>query len=701
MAHIHLCFLWHMHQPFYKDLMTGEYKLPWTRLHALKDYYGMVRILKDFPRVRQTFNLVPSLLLQIEEYAASAAADPFLVTALRPAEELSEQEQAFALHYFFQANVTRMIHRYPRYAELHGAWLAADQNARRARHFFNARTMRDLQVISQLAWFDEEFQANDPEVRGLIEKGRDYTLEDQAVMGSKQLEILNHVLPVYQEFAASGQIEISTTPFYHPILPLLCDSSIAEVSHPYVALPSPFRYPGDARHQLDKARAYFHRMFGGYPAGLWPSEGSVSDEVLGLASEIGFQWIATDNGVLTRTLNEAAGVDLTYRPYLWRQHGREIRVIFRDHYLSDLIGFVYARMEAAEAAAHFLDRVRENCRGILDSGRDALVPVILDGENAWEYYDRNARPFFGELYQRISDDPTMDAVTVSEALSRMPPRPLDHIFPGSWINTNFDIWIGAEEDNKAWEYLLRARETYDRVMKDAESAGAIGQNHVLALEELLIAEGSDWCWWYGPEHYSNNRVEFDLLYRTHLANVYRALGLGPPDELSRPIVKTHAPAIHEPPTAPVRPVIDGEVTSYFEWMGAGSYHIDARSGAMHGQRFYIGGLLYGSDGRHFFLRLDFLDVPQEEMAGLEARILVQSARFVVKRDDGSMESACAAEVAWGKVLELGVALGALQVEAGDMVRVQLSLWRSDLPVDALPHDGWLELSSAEPRDWPV
>jgi len=262
MPRIYVCFLWHMHQPFYKDLVSGEYRLPWTRLHGLKDYYGMARILEEFPRIRQTFNLVPSLVAQVEEYAAGQAADPFLRCALKPADSLSEQDLELLLGYSFLANPARMIYRYPRYGELYEAWLAANRNVKRARRFFNAQACRDLQVLSQLAWFDEEFQAGDAEVRSLVEKGRDFTPEDQALIGRKQPEILAAILPEYRKLAERGQIEISTTPFYHPILPLVCDSDIAGVSHPYVPLPGRFRYPQDARLQLERAREFIAERFG-------------------------------------------------------------------------------------------------------------------------------------------------------------------------------------------------------------------------------------------------------------------------------------------------------------------------------------------------------------------------------------------------------------------------------------------------------
>jgi alpha-amylase/alpha-mannosidase (GH57 family) len=714
MPHIYLCFVWHMHQPFYKDLLSGEYRLPWTRLHALKDYYGMPRLLEEFPEIKQTFNLVPSLMAQVKEYASGQAVDPFLKCALAPAESLTEAQQDFILRYFFQANVSRVIHRYPRYGELYEAWRAADRNPARARRFFDPQAFRDLQVLSQVAWFDEEFLAKDAAVRALVEKGRNYTPEEQALAGHKQLEILNAVLPVHRELADRGQIEISTTPFYHPILPLLCDSNVAEVAHPYVPLPTRFRYPEDAQRQLETARQYVQQEFGRYPVGLWPSEGSVSDEALAIAADAGFRWAATDNGVLARTLNRTADVETTYRPYLWRQGNRQIHLIFRDHFLSDLIGFVYARMGAREAAVHFLERIRNNCRPLIQGGRDTLVPIILDGENPWEYYEQNGRPFLRELYRLITEDPQMQAVTVREALAKVEAQPLQGIFPGSWINANFDIWIGAEEDNKAWEYLLRARQTYERMMKGPEGAVLTAEAKQLAYEELLIAEGSDWCWWYGPEHASDNRPEFDRLFRDHLANVYRALGLTPPEELSRPILTLSTSAFHALPSGPVRPRIDGEVSSYFEWLGSGIYKVDERSGAMHGQRFLLHELHYGSDGANFYLRLDFESGAGRDLTNVEARIGIQpsaqgsAVRLIrVRFQEGAAvvaESnliAGEAEVALGKILELRVPLDGVGVKFGQSLRFQLSLWQGGLPLDALPQQGWLEFSTADPSDWPL
>jgi alpha-amylase/alpha-mannosidase (GH57 family) len=420
-----------------------------------------------------------------------------------------------------------------------------------------------------------------------------------------------------------------------------------------VTLPRKFQYPQDAQVQLERARSYMRDILGVSPVGLWPSEGSVSDEALAMAAGCGFTWAASDNGVLSRTLGRDAGCDETYQSYLWQRAGRQMRMLFRDHYLSDLIGFEYSRMGAEEAAEHFLGRIRENTRG-----HDVLVPIILDGENAWEWYEANGRPFLRALYRRISDDPQLQAGTVSEALARYDTRPLDHVVPGSWINANFDIWIGAEEDNQAWNLLLDARQAYEEYAPHTMEVPRL-----LAYEELLIAEGSDWCWWYGPEHGSDNRPEFDELYREHLSNVYRALGLDPPARLAYPILQAQEGELHEPPSNPIDVTVDGEVTSAFEWMGAGRFRPDPRSGAMHGGGSAAREMFYGSDGKKVFVRLD---AAAEGQAGID----FDSGPAVV-------------HVAAGRIVEIEA------LRQGDRFRVTLT--RDGLPTVTLPAQGWIDL----------
>ncbi len=698
MPKINLCFLWHMHQPFYKDLASGEYRLPWTRLHALKDYYGMVKILDDFPIIHQTFNLVPSLLLQIEEYASGNAFDPFLTLALKPAEQLTPAETEFILKYFFQANEDRVIRRYPRYAELLHVFQCNDRNPRRAAAHFDTQMIRDLQVLSQVAWFDEYDLEQDPDVNRLVAKSRNYDYADQVLVGEKERRALARVLDTYRNTADRGQIELSTSAYYHPILPLICDSSVARVSHPYVPLPTRFSYPADAEEQLRKARLYFESKFGVSPAGLWPSEGSVSDATLDIAAKTGFRWVASDDGVLARTLNVPATSENTYQAYTWKRNHREIDVVFRDHRMSDLIGFVYSRMEPYLAAVHFLDELRQRCAPVLESGRDALVPIILDGENAWESYVRNGRPFLLELYGQLARDPNINALTISEVLSGASRKEIDHIFPGSWIDSTLDIWIGSEEDNVAWERLLEAHKVFDRVVASGSSVSE--QAKRAAYEELLIAEGSDWCWWYGPQHASANKPEFDQLYRGHLANMYRLLGEEPPANLAEPITKLSEESLHQRPSGLIQPIIDG-IVSRAEWTDAGRYRVDPRSGAMHSRRPMVQDLYYGSDGKSIYLRLDLVEPPA---AGVpyECRLEIRNSAgthfeirvFAVCGGENKIFSELpenSVDAALAEVFEIRLSMSALHVRLGEPLFLHLSVFRDGLPLAAIPGIGELEI----------
>ncbi len=387
----------------------------------------------------------------------------------------------------------------PGYIELH-QWVNA-QGSERATQTFNERDWRDLQVLSQLAWMDEEYLSSDPVVSQLARKGADFTEQDKKQLREKQIELLGRVLPEYRKAAAAGQIEISATPFYHPILPLLCDTDIARVSNPGTPLPvPPFRHPEDAREQLVRARHYHQRVFGKAPDGLWPSEGSVSDDALSLAADLGFKWFATDEGVLGRTLSagfgrDTAGVpdnaDKLYSPQRVRVGGREMVGFFRDHYLSDLVGFVYSRMDTRAAADDLYHRIRLIGERV-NIGRPLTVSLILDGENAWEYFRGNGREFLRQFYRRIDDDPDIQALTASEAAAAAGELPrINGIFPASWISANFDVWIGAAEDIAAWEHLRRARDFYsqqaDNALRGFPKSPTPAQL-LISYEALLAAE---------------------------------------------------------------------------------------------------------------------------------------------------------------------------------------------------------------------
>src|ERR1700687_2876755 len=429
MAQLRVVVLWHQHQPFYKDLVTGQYRLPWTRLHALKDYYGMVKLLEEFPQVHQTFNLVPSLIAQIQDYASGEAQDPFLQVAGKPAKDLTREERQFALQYLFQANPVNVIGRYPRYRELWERFHLGGGSPERGEKYFQAQDFTDLQVLSQIGWFDEYFLA-EKDVAELIRKGRNYTLEDQRFVIARERDLLGRVLPVHAEAAKTGRIEISTTPFYHPILPLVCDTSMGAVSSPGLPLPqNRYRHPEDAREQLTRGLDLHEKVFGLRPKGVWPSEGSVSEEVLAIAHSVGVQWMATDEGVLGRSqglffARDGNGrlpgnlAEKLYNIHRYENGSTTMHMVFRDHTISDLIGFVYSGMPPAEAARHLISNIKEAAKPVLAKGRDAVVSIILDGENAWEYYPQSGRAFLRRFYDELQHDQSIEAVSISEAIAR-------------------------------------------------------------------------------------------------------------------------------------------------------------------------------------------------------------------------------------------------------------------------------------------
>ena len=745
MPALRLIFLWHQHQPFYKDLVTGEYRLPWVRLHALKDYYGMVKLLDEFPNVHQNFNLVPSLITQIQDYVAGTAEDPFSSVAAKPAKDLTQKERQFALQYLFQANPANVIGRYPRYKELWERFREHGYSAEKAERYFEPQQFTDLQVLSQIAWFDEFF-LEDKDVVELIKKERNYSLDDEQFVIRRERELLGKVLPAYSDAAKKGSIEISATPFYHPILPLVCDTNAGATSSPGLSLPqNRFRRPEDAREQLVRALDLHQQVFGLRPKGVWPSEGSVSEEAIAIAHSLGIQWMATDEGVLGRSTgvffqrdgNGCLPAHLAERLYnIHRYENGEtaMNMVFRDHTISDLIGFVYSGMDPRDAAGHLLHNIKEAAQPVLAQGRDAVVSVILDGENAWEYYPKSGREFLRRFYDALQRESGLEAVTVSEAIARHKNvSPLKSVVPGSWINANFNVWIGAPEDNRAWDYLHHAREFYAQ-----NAAHATEAQRKLAFEEILIAEGSDWNWWYGPEHHSANDHDFDELYRKHLSNVYQALGAMPPDYLSQPIIGAEVRPAFTPQTAYIHPRVTGDMIRYFEWMGAAIFTADHRAGAMHGKQFLLDSVYAGIDSTFVYGRLDFagpvpdmefdLVVNLESWANGEARprrslrvdAKAQNRKLTEWRVEGRAEESSSsasvkndesARAALLRNFEFRLPLSWLlatpgsgtgetkappqqsstQVAPTTQLRLRFSLWHNRMPVDALPVEGWIEL----------
>jgi alpha-amylase/alpha-mannosidase (GH57 family) len=706
--------LWHMHQPFYQDLVTGEHILPWVRLHGLKDYWGMVALLREFPGVKMTFNLVPSLLVQLEAFAREEARDRHLEIGLKPADALTEDDRAFCVEHFFHAHRPRMIDPFPRYAELlarrgNGTTLGGRAHAAQ----FSTDDLRDLQVWHKLVWIDAYYFERDERVRGLVAKGRAFSEQDKLTVRAIELEILRRVVPEYREAAARGQIEISTSPFYHPILPLLCDTDIYLRTHPDSRMPRErFRHPEDASEQLTRAVALHERLFGRKPDGLWPSEGSVSDAMVPLVARAGFGWMATDEEILAKTLARGFTRDghghveqpeTLYRPYRVGRAGHDVACGFRDHTLSDLIGFTYASWNPDAAADDFVRRLVEAGARYRTrtNGGEATIFVILDGENAWEHYEGQGRPFLRALYDRLGSHPDLRTVTMGEACA--PAREtLPSIFPGSWINADFYIWIGHADDHRAWSQLADARRALESpapALPDASLARA--------REEMLIAEGSDWFWWYGDDHSSDHDLEFDDLFRRHVRNVYRALEKPIPEELFVTNITTQPPEVEiNRPTGFIEPVLDGEVTSYFEWVGAGSVDVAPTAGAMHQVTDRPAGVAlveFGFDLENLFIRVDGTK-PMRDILGTGVELTIRfiqplGLRIVVALDGAATETRLLTSADKGRwdvlecpgtraavrgVVELRVPFRCLDVKAGASVSFIVALHRGGTELEHHP-----------------
>ena len=604
---MNLCILWHMHQPFYKNLITGRYEMPWVRLHSTKDYYDMVAILDEFPAVKQTFNLVPSLLEQIEEYGRGEAIDDHLELSRKDVSELTDSDKAEMLVYFFKANYETMIKPHPRFDQLY-------KLRRQGAEYFSEEDWRDLQVWSNLVWIDPMFKKEKP-IKNLLTRGKEFSEKDKSSLLEFQQKIISGIIPKYKEVAERGQIELSVTPYFHPILPLLVDTEIARQSVAQIALPeNRFRRTEDARLQVKSAIDYFESRFGFRPKGMWPSEGSVSEQIVPLLVEQGIQWIATDEEILAMSLGKGVrggGDDSLittgelYQPYRITVEGKSINIFFRDHAISDLIGFVYSKFDPQEAAVDLIGKLEAIEGNLKRKGRVGTVCIALDGENAWEYFPDDGRPFLSALYKRLSEHPTIKTVTFSEAMAQSPEiGSLKRLHPGSWINHNFNIWIGHREDNKAWDLLFAAREEL------AKKTSEIGLEHpdhklALAMKEILVAEGSDWCWWFGDEHHSPDNDRFDQLYRSHLMNVYELLGLRPPAELQKPIRTDYIRSHLTEPIDYLKPTLDGKITHYYEWASAGFFDCRKAGSTMHKADRKLSAIYYGYGRRgEVFFRID-------------------------------------------------------------------------------------------------
>ena len=548
-----LVLVWHLHQPDYRDCASGEFLLPWVYLHALKDYTDMAWHLEHHPSMRAVVNLVPVLLDQLDDYAdqftSGKLRDPLLrLLARDDAVPLTVAERELVLERCFRASTAKMIEPYPAYKRIHELFRLIEAQGGQAQLYLSDHFFYDLLVWYHLAWTGETVRRESQLVQRLMAIGQHFERAHRVELFQLIGDLVCAVVGRYALLAKMGRIELSTTPHYHPLAPLLLDFHSAREAEPKALLPDASIYPGGRERvtaQLQSALESHARRFGAAPGGVWPAEGSISAALLGVLSGNGICWIASGGQVLENSLGGAfrgaAQAQHLYRPYRLAS-APDLTLFFRDDKLSDRIGFEYQNWHGSDAAANFIGEL-ECIAGQAPPGERPLVSVILDGENAWEHYPYNAYYFLSAVYKALESHPSIRATTytaflqecASGTVTAEPPaatHKLERLVAGSWVYGNFATWIGSADKNRAWDLLCMAKQSFDLV----KASGRLSSAGLAAAErQLADCEGSDWFWWFGDYNPSASVASFDQLYRAKLANLYRLIEMPVPATLGEPI----------------------------------------------------------------------------------------------------------------------------------------------------------------------
>ncbi len=608
---LNLILLWHMHQPSY-CIDQEPHLLPWTRLHATKDYLGMVTLASRIPNLRLNFNFSGVLWEQLEGYAAGHI-DQELEVCRYPTDTLSIDQKNRFLRKAFSGQERTLIQPFKRYHDLFIRFGSKSSiSGREEGSNLDTSELRDLMVWRILAWIYPEIRERDEIFRKAVEKEHGFTEEEKLQIIDTSLSWIARIPALYRDLSVAGKAEISATPYYHPILPILIDPDSAREALPRITMPTHFDFQADAAWHIRSAREKHKSIFGQYPKGMWPAEGSVSSKTVRLFAENKISWIASDEDILAKSagipfVRDKSGQtnvpELLYRPWKVETDKGKVTVLFRDHLMSDLIGFDYQNWDEDLAVMDFEQRlvmIHERTENLPFA---PCVTIILDGENAWEHYRGGGWTFLEKLFTRISTNARFQTRCISEYLKSCDHQisPIPSIASGSWINGNFGIWIGHEEENTAWEYLRQASDTIDRRKDCTTSQIATARNRIRK------AQASDWFWWYGDDHTSDEKEEFDFLFRTLLQQTYQDLGETVPSELHQSILRQKSRCfklIH--PKTLLSPKIDGRRDSYFEWFGAGKINFRQTFGTMHAAESekVVESLEFGFDLQKVYLRLN-------------------------------------------------------------------------------------------------
>jgi len=666
-ASLNLAFVWHMHQPDYRD-SSGVMKMPWVFLHAIKDYYEMPWLLGRHPGLKATFNVTPPLIEQLGLYREPLRNDAFLALWIKAPGDLDEAERAWMVKMCKSTQYETMVRPLPHYAKLYH------------QDVYDDAELLELQVLFMLSWCGNALRQNSTVVQKLLEKQSGYSVQDKQVLLDELTAFVKTILPYYAELRDKGTISLSTTPYNHPILPLLIDITNAKKANAHTVLPTnPLSLEEDAVEQVRRSIALYEQTFGAAPTGFWPAEGAVDEHSVGIYREHGLKWIATDEAILFRSLGRNER-DRLYRPY--RFEG--VTIGFRDHGLSDLIGFTYRYKNAQEAADHFLRSVGQ----IANEKEERTVFVILDGENAWEFFENNAFDFFTALYSRLASAEGCRTLTMDEVSERTEQEELGVLAPGSWIHGNFDTWSGHAEKNRAWELIYQTRRDFDH---HAQTLSA--QTLEKIRFHFLAAECSDWFWWYGDDHATDFAEEFDALFRDHLITIYRLMDMQPPSDLFELIISHKGlGAFLTHPQGAISPRIDGKDGAFFEWLGSGTVDESKGYSTMDRVRGPIEKIRYGHDDKAVYLAFEG-DMDALTRPGTRLLVTVEENGRQIEFPTDRRVSAKAMAFAIDERMEL--ALSRDYFSGLDAVHLRFEIASGDRIVQTLPGFGALSINMAE------
>ncbi|MBT9174872.1 MAG: hypothetical protein DDT22_00537 [candidate division WS2 bacterium] len=699
MNKLYIAFLWHFHQPIYKDYSTNKYLLPWVRLHLIKNYYFMAYLLSVNNKIKATFNFTPSLLEQINDFTEHNASDYFVELSNKNPTELSQEDKLFILNNFFNLNQERIINQNSHYLYLQKKKESLKEHSGDLTESFSKQEYLDLQVLFNLYWLPPNYLVDDPQLSKLLRKKSKFTDQDKETILNKQKEIIKITLPLYQTLLKNNQIEITTSPFYHPIMPLMIDTNLAKKCQDTPLPEMPFRAQEDLEEQLTTGKKYSEECFNSSISGLWPSEGAVSPEIVPIILKAGFNWIASDEAILYKSKKIEHRNDL-YRPYFVENEGKRLHIFFRDRIISDLIGFTYSAIDSLTAVKDFIKRANSIRQ---DANEDLILSIILDGENAWDAYENSGFSFLSNLYQSLINQEGFELCTFSEGLNKVESQKLKGLASGSWVGGDFRLWIGKNEDNTSYDYLRQVRNDYLKFSNTEKEK---------AKKSLFAAEGSDWNWWYGDEENRDALRNFDYIYRTHLMNVYILNDREIPDFLRRPIIEEDFPPYDLEPRGMINPIINGVISDYFEWYNASFFKPEIGRDVIALSNNLIEKLYFGFDNHNLY----FLLKPSKNCEHISEYIIELNLKgsrellsLTCKKTANDVLIGSAKNILltsqYDKVLEIGFSFKDAGFTMGESLLMHLNILIEGRLVSRIPKTGYLSFTLPDEhysqRNWGV